>query len=59
MYLCFKAVCVCVCVSPRSVQTDAWFEVISVVMDLAIWHTKHAAQKASSDRYNVYTCTCT
>lgn len=34
-----------------SVQTDAWFEVISIVMNMAIWHTKHAALKASSDRY--------
>lgn len=33
-------------------QTDAWFEVISVVMNMAIWHTKHAAVKASNDRYD-------
>lgn len=37
---------VCTC----SVQTDAWFELISVVMDMAIWHTKHAAVIAASDR---------
>ena len=37
--------CVCTC----SVQTDAWFELISVVMDMAIWHTKHAAVIAASD----------
>jgi hypothetical protein len=36
-----------------SVQTDAWFEVISVVMNMAIWHTKHAAHKASSDSITV------
>ena len=33
-----------------SIQTDAWFEVISVVMQMAIWHTKHAANIAASDR---------
>ncbi len=33
-----------------SIQTDAWFEVISVVMQLAIWHTKHAAHIAMDDR---------
>ena len=32
-----------------SVQTDAWFEVVSIVMQMAIWHTKHAAHIASSD----------
>ena len=37
--------------SDCSVQTDAWFEVVSVVMNMAIWHTKHAALKASDDRY--------
>ncbi len=31
------------------VQTDAWFEIISVVMQMAIWHTKHAANISSSD----------
>jgi hypothetical protein len=36
-----------------SVQTDAWFEVISVVMNMAIWHTKHAALKAASDSITV------
>lgn len=35
--------------SSCSVQTDAWFEVISVVMNMAIWHTKHAAVIAGSD----------
>ena len=39
--------CLCFC----SVQTDAWFELISVVMDMAIWHTKHAAVIAASDRW--------
>ena len=34
-----------------SIQTDAWFEVISVVMQMAIWHTKHAANIAASDRW--------
>ena len=33
-----------------SIQTDAWFEVISIVMQMAIWHTKHAANIAASDR---------
>ena len=47
-----------------SVQTDAWFEVISIVMNMAIWHSKHAALKASSDRYappltHSTACACT
>ncbi|XP_064402696.1 BRO1 domain-containing protein BROX-like [Halichondria panicea] len=36
-----------------SIQTDAWFEVISVVMQLAIWHTKHAAHIAMDDSISV------
>lgn len=32
-----------------TLQTDAWFEVVSVVMQMAIWHTKHAATIATSD----------
>lgn len=38
------------CVCCFSIQTDAWFEVISIVMQMAIWHTKHAANIAASDR---------
>ena len=41
--------CLCFC----SIQTDAWFELISVVMDMAIWHTKHAAVIAASDRWAI------
>ena len=33
----------------HSIQTDAWFEVISIIMNMAIWHTKHAANIAASD----------
>ena len=32
-----------------SIQSDALFELISVVMNLAIWHTKHATHVATTD----------
>lgn len=32
-----------------SVHSDSLFELIAVVMNMAIWHTKHALQVASTD----------
>lgn len=47
----YRMKCVtCVACSMYSIQTDAWFEVISVVMQMGIWHTKHAANMAMNDR---------
>ena len=34
-----------------SIRSDAWFEVVSVVMEMAIWHSKHATVVAASDKY--------
>ena len=33
-----------------SVHADAEFEVISVLVNLALWYTKHAARVSASDR---------
>lgn len=33
----------------HSVRKDAAFELVSIVMDVAIWYTKHAAAVASTD----------
>jgi hypothetical protein len=32
-----------------SIRSDALFELVAVVMNMAIWHTKHAMQVASTD----------
>ena len=32
-----------------SVQADAQYELFSIIMNVAIWHSKHGAQLAASD----------
>ena len=41
-----------------SVQADAQFEVISILVNLALWYTKYAARLSANERSAAFLCSC-